>query len=279
LFFRLEDYERYQARVGGATYIDITRRTDPAKIERVWDNLRAVVDRFGAPWALQLWTKDLLGSIKRGRELLAHLERQGTTVTAQYTATGLFGTKWEPCNATSPFDGATQLFDLVGGPRHLKWRFDPIIPKVHSPERFRGLAEQAAALGIEQCVVNFIARPGKYKRVDHRLANELPGWAEAMPGYDDSWCLDTLSELLEIAEPFNLTLAVCAESSRLAKQLPALSSAACGDFNWFASLSNISPVRVSSRGSRPGCGCAPYFDVGLYGQWRRCHQCLYCYAG
>ena len=55
--FRLEDYARYQERVGGATYVDVTRRTDPARIQRVWDNLRTLIDAYGAPWMVQLWTQ------------------------------------------------------------------------------------------------------------------------------------------------------------------------------------------------------------------------------
>ena len=63
--FRLEDFSRYLKRVEGATYLDVTRRTDPARIQQVWDNLRVVVETFGAPWIVQLWTKDAVRALHR----------------------------------------------------------------------------------------------------------------------------------------------------------------------------------------------------------------------
>jgi hypothetical protein len=277
--FRVEDYPRYLERVGGATILDVTRRTDPACIERVWDNLRAVVDTFGPPWIVQLWTKDAGGTLTRGGSLLEGLQEQGTTLAAQVTVTGLGGTIWEPSTPVKPFAGVADLIALLGDPDHIKWRYDPIIPTVHRPEQFLDLAQQAAKLGIRRCVLNFIAPPGCYKRVDARLAGVLPGWPAGMPGYDDAWRIETAGQLVELAAGASLTLAACAESAGLVGQVPGLAAAVCGDHDWFVALSGREPGRAPTSGSRPGCGCAAYFDVGLYGQWRRCHQCLYCYAG
>ena len=107
----------------------------------------------------------------------------------------------------------------------------------------------------------------------------LPGWSGGMPGYDEVWRAETAAQLVQTAAGVGLTVAICAESAGLAGQVPGLRPAACGDHDWFVALSGRDPGRAPARGSRPGCGCAAYFDVGLYGQWRRCHRCLYCYAG
>jgi hypothetical protein len=282
--FRLEDYVRYLERVGAASYVDATRRSDPARVAAVWDNLEAVRREHGAPWVVQLWTKDLGGALALGRPVLERLVAGGATLAAQLTVTGLAGSRWEPGNGAAPFGGvvgeAEKSFAvLAGGASHVTWRFDPVIPTVHEPARFRRLADRAAALGIERCVVNFVAPPGRYRRVDARLGPALPGWAEGMPGYDEGWCAAVAADLLGAARERGLTLAVCAESAALAARVPGLGRAACGDHDWFVALSGRDPVRPAGRGSRPGCGCAPYFDVGAYGQWRRCHRCLYCYAG
>ena len=277
--FRLEDYARYLERVGGATYIDVTRRTDPARIERVWDNLNTVVEAYGAPWIVQLWTKDAEGTLARGGSLLQRLLTEGTALAAQVTVTGLSGTVWEPLTPAEPFAHVSDLIALAGGPQHIKWRYDPIIPTVHHLDRFRRLAERAAALGIQHCVINFVAAPGRYKRVDARLSGVLPGWGDGMPSYDEAWRIETASQLVQVAEKLGLAVAACAESAGLVGRVPGLRPAACGDHDWFATLSGWDPGRTPASGSRPGCGCAAYFDVGLYGQWRRCHQCLYCYAG
>lgn len=277
--FRLDDYPGYQQRVGEATYLDVTRRTDPARIQPVWDNLRAVVEAFGAPWIVQLWTKDAAGCLASGATLLRHLLDRGTTLAAQVTVTGLGGTLWEPLTPAEPFSGVADLADRIGGPHHVTWRYDPILPAVHRLDRFRRLAGQAEALGLRRCVVNFVAAPGRYKRVDARLAAALPGWGEGMPGYDEAWQVQAAGELVETAAQAGLTVAVCAESAALSRRVPGLQPAACGDYDWFVALSGRDPGRAPATGSRPGCGCAAYFDVGLYGQWSRCHRCLYCYAG
>jgi hypothetical protein len=277
--FRLEDYPRYLERVGEATYVDVTRRTDPARVPRVWDNLQAVVETYGAPWMVQLWTKDPAGTLARGRPLLARLQREGSTLTAQVTVTGLSDTVWEPHTPSDPLPGLADLIDLTGGPEHVRWRYDPVIPTVHRLDRFGRLAEQMAGLGIGHCVLNFLAPPGRYKRVDQRLAGVLSGWSEGMQGYDDGWRTEEAGRLVTAAAEQGVAVAVCAESAVLAERVPGLGPAACGDYDWFVALSGRDPGRVASGGSRPGCGCAAYFDVGLYGQWRRCHQCLYCYAG
>ena len=285
--FRLEDYPAYRERVGGATYLDVTRRTDPARIARVWDNLRAVVETYGAPWIVQLWTKDAANALLLGKPLLQRLLDSGTTLAAQITVTGLSGTVWEPLTPTEPFAGVSALKDLAGGPDHIKWRYDPVIPTVHHPDRFRRLAERAAMLGISRCVVNFIAPPGRYKRVDARLSGVLPGWADGTAGVNscpeetprETWKAETAAQLVEIAAEFGLSVATCAESADLAEQVPGLQPAVCGDHGWFVGLSGRDPGRAPAGGSRPRCGCAAYFDVGLYGQWQRCHRCLYCYAG
>ncbi len=277
--FCLEDYSRYLDRAGDAACLDVTRRTDPARIEKVWDNLRAVVRSYGAPWVLQLWTKDAAGAIARGRPFLAGLRKGGTTLACQLTATGLGGTIWEPLAPSRPFHGAEDLIALAGGPDHVTWRYDPVIPTVHSLDTFRRLAERAAELGVSRCVINFLVPPGRYKRVDARLSAALPGWNDGMPGYDENWRAETAAALLEAARAFGLSVAVCAESSGLPGAVEGLRPAACGDHAWFAALSGRDPGRAATSGSRKGCGCAAYFDVGMYGQWRRCHQCLYCYAG
>jgi hypothetical protein len=279
--FRLEDYPRYMERVGRATYIDVTRRTDPARVDRVWANLYAVVRSYGAPWIVQIWTKDARGVLGRGGSVLRCLRRYGTTLTAQITVTGLAGTHWEPRVPSMPFAGVADLIDLVGGPEHVKWRYDPIIPTVHQMDRFRRLAHQAAALGLTHCVLNFVAAPGRYKRVDARLAASglLPGWEDGMPGYDDAWRAETAASVVKAAAGYGLQVSCCAESAGLSDQVPGLQPAACGDHRWFVALSGRDPGQAPTSGSRPGCGCAAYFDVGMYGQRRHCHGCLYCYAG
>lgn len=277
--YRLADYGLYREQVGAATYIDITRRTDPARDPRAWENLREIVAQYGPPWVVQIWTKDIQGTLRLGRDLLAALREAGTTLVAQVTVTGLAGSPWEPLVPPDGLRHIPRLAELLGGPQHITWRYDPIIPTVHDPRRYRLLARQAAEVGISRGVINFIAPPGRYARVDRRIKSLLPAWAEGMPGYDLAWQQATAEELVALAAEVGISLGCCAECAPLGHCVPGLRQAACGDYHWFVALSGRAPGRVPFRGSRPGCGCARYFDVGSYGHWARCHRCAYCYAG
>lgn len=283
LYYRLADYARYRERVGDATYLDLTRRTDSARIPQVWDHLREVVDAYGAPWVLQILTKDAAGVLERGASDLRRLRDAGTTITLQLTVTGLAGTVWEPLVPPNGLRRAVPLIDLIGGPDHVTWRYDPIIPTVHDADRYRRLAAEAADLGIRRGVINYLAPPGRYRRVDARIPSLLPGWAEGtprgVPRYDAGWQQRVARELVDLAGEVGISLACCAESAPLAGLVPGLGRAACGDHAWFAALSGRHPPSAKGRGSRTGCGCAPYFDLGNYGLWSRCHRCAYCYAG
>lgn len=277
--YRLEDYARYRQEVGGATYIDITRRTDPARIPQVWENLREVCATYGPPWVVQVWTKDVAGVLRLGEESLRTLVKAGTTVTAQITVTGLAGSPWEPLVSPDTLQHLPRLAEIIGGPDHITWRYDPIIPTIHASPRFRTLSHQVAELGVRRGVINFIAPPGRYARVDRRLGALLPKWAAGMPEYDATWQETTARELVGLARLAGISLACCAEGSFLAHRIEELRPAACGDYRWFVALSGSAPPEAPSRGSRRGCGCARYFDVGSYGHWSRCHRCAYCYAG
>lgn len=277
--YSLQDYIRYREQVGEATYIDITRRSDPARFPLFWSNLREIMGACGAPWVVQIWSKDPAGVLAGGADTLDALIGAGTMITAQITMTGLAGTPWEPLVPAEAPEHLGRLGQLIGGPEHVTWRYDPIIPTVHDVARYRRLARRVAELGIRRGVINFIAPPGRYARVDRRLQGLLPGWGAGMAGYDLAWQTQVAAELVALSAEVGISLSCCAEGAALHEHVPGLGRAACGDPAWFATLSGRQPVLAASKGSRPGCGCARYYDVGSYGNWAHCHRCAYCYAG
>ena len=277
--FRLQDYAAYLARVGDATYVDCTRRTDPARAPRVWENLRAVAEAYGPPWILQIWTKNPRGVMELGGALLERLCAGGTTITCQLTVTGLGGTELEPRAPADALGEAGELLECIGGPAHCAWRFDPAIAGLDNTARFEALAPRAAALGIKRLVVNFACDPGVYARVDARLAAVFPYWRPGLPGIEPGWKERTAREIAARAAALGLAVFCCAEGKALREAVPDLEPPECGSFTWFCALSGRTPGRRKGRPSRRGCGCADYFDVGCYGNLRACHGCLYCYAG
>ncbi len=278
LVYRLEDYASYHAVVGSATYIDVSRRTDPARIPFVWDRLKDILAAYGAPWVIQIWTKDPHGAALLGKTVIQEMLAQGTTITAQITATGLAGSVWEPrvpCDISSGLDG---LAELIGGYEHICWRYDPIIPSAHTLTAFSSLAERMAAQGIHRGVLNFIAPPGRYVRVDRRMTQVLPAWPTLGQG-NEAEQARIAREIVAVASDLGIEMGCCAESSALSSQVPGLRAASCGDYAWFAQLAQTYPSQNTYQGSRKGCGCLHYFDVGSYGMRNRCFGCLYCYAG
>jgi hypothetical protein len=118
-----------------------------------------------------------------------------------------------------PWEAHEALLEVLGGPEHAAWRYDPIIPTVHTVERFAALAARVRALGVRRAVINFLAAPGRYARVDRRLAPLLPGWADGMPGYDHAWQVSVARDLVPIADGQGLRVACCAESAALAGEV------------------------------------------------------------
>jgi len=278
LVYHLEDYARYREVVGAATCIDVTRRTDPARIPLVWERLADIVTAYGSPWATQIWTKDPQGVLQLGQNVVERLLAEGTTITAQVTVTGLAGTVWEPCVPQDVSGGLDELATLLGGYEHICWRYDPIIPTVHSLDVFVPLAKHMASLGIRRGVLNFIAPPGRYARVDRRMMQVLPSWAAMNGDYADLQ-LGIAREIVNAACDLGIEMGCCAESNALSSQIPGLRVAACTDYDWFSRLAQTHPPRKAYQGSRKGCGCLRYFDVGSYGLRNQCFGCLYCYAG
>lgn len=49
LTYRLADYAAYWGHAGEASYVDVSRRTDPARVPLVWANLWEATDAYVVP--------------------------------------------------------------------------------------------------------------------------------------------------------------------------------------------------------------------------------------
>jgi hypothetical protein len=263
-------YREYLALVGDATFIDIARCTDPARTEQPWTDLSFIAENFGWPQVVQIWTKGPREVLRRGRALLTLLREKGTIIICQLTVTG-FGPEFEPL-VPWPVDwaGIDEMIAFLGTPEALLWRYDPVIPGVTDLGVLRYLAANFARRGVSKAVYNW----GEY---GWRLVRNRIGSLERR--LDVSVDMNALSREIEaVGQAHGIGFSILAEGEKLDGHLN-LSSRGCWQYEWLARVSDGFPSRDFLPGAnRPGCICAPSFDVGLAGQFGSCHRCAYCFA-
>jgi hypothetical protein len=263
-------YREYLALVGDATFIDIARCTDPARTEQPWIDLTFIAENFGWPQVVQIWTKGPREVLRRGSALLPLLRAHETIMICQLTVTG-FGPKFEPLVPWPvDWDGIDAMIAFLGTPEAILWRYDPVIPGVSNLETLRYLAANFESRGVSKAVYNW----GEY---GYGLVKNRIGVLDRR--IDISVDMNSLSHEIEaIGRDHGIVFSILAEGEKLDGQLN-LSSRGCWQYEWLARIGDGFPSRDFLPGAnRPGCICAPSFDVGTAGQFSSCHGCVYCFA-
>ncbi|MBE0599160.1 MAG: DUF1848 domain-containing protein [Desulfuromonadales bacterium] len=219
---------------------------------------------------LVLWTKD-------PRPLLPHLEEletRGYRTLFQITVTGL-PSLLEP-RVPPAADIVTAMQTLAGriGPERIVWRFDPLLlPPLMAPETtvaIFGHLTQALEGVVRRVVISF-ARP--YVQVVRRLRRHRLELAD--PATLDPQCKRRLAApLAAIAREYGLEISACAEETDFAAD--GVAKGRCIDPRQLQAAFGLQLPARKDRGQRPGCGCLPSVDIGIYGTCR--HGCLYCYG-
>jgi hypothetical protein len=266
----MNSYQVYLNFVGNSTFIDIARCTDPACVNQPWESLKIISDEFGAPKVIQIWTKGPRKVLEKGRQLLETLRAQGAIIVCQLTVTG-FGPEFEPL-VPWPVDweGIDKMIEFLGSPKALLWRYDPVIPGISDLEMFEDLSKEFAKRGISRAVYNW----GEYgmelvrKRMG-KLYNRI----------DFTKDKNKLSEDIErIGLENGINFMILAEGEKLSENLN-VSSRGSWQYEWLVEVCKGFPSSYFMPGAnRPGCMCAPSFDVGLENQYHQCHGCVYCFA-
>jgi hypothetical protein len=220
--------------------------------------------------SIVIWTKNPRNMIAEGP--LQRMLRNYRQIFVHLTITGMGGGEFEPM--IPPWDDTVgmigPLIDLVGDPRRITWRFDPILEvegheKTYSAfDLFPRLASAISPWGIRTCRVSWVS---PYKKVLARLAKK--GW-RLIPS--DLWGRRKQAEQLQqTAAAQGMSLFFCS--------MEGFPVSRCIDGGL---LSQIHPdglpcSQEKARGQRQLCGCTESLDIGWYSL--RCkHGCLYCYA-
>jgi len=163
-----------------------------------------------------------------------------------------------------------EVLELVGGPDHVRMRFDPVV-HVRCPDGseytnlkfFAELAPAIARFGIANVSISWMQ---VYKKVARNLARHGYAPVEVSP---ERWRSE-LDFLEEIAAAHGITLHGCC--------VPGMSPTHCIDG---ALLGRLHPAAepcstARAKGQRELCGCTESLDIGWYEPCR--HGCIYCYA-
>jgi hypothetical protein len=220
--------------------------------------------------SLVIWTKNPRNMIVEGP--LKKVLKEYRQIYVHLTITGMGGGEFEPM--IPPWEEAVgiigPLIDLVGDPRRISWRFDPILEieghgQTYSNfDLFPRLAEAIAPFGIRSCWVSWVS---PYKKVLARLTKK--GWALITRSIVER--VNQANTLIQVGREHGMSLFFCC--------MEGLPISRCIDGEL---LSEIHPdgQRCSTKkakGQRPLCGCTESLDIGWYSL--RCrHGCLYCYA-
>lgn len=220
---------------------------------------------------LVVWTKD-------PTNLLAHrglhdMLGRVAQVFVHWTVTGLGSTFVEP-NVPAPRAQLALLDDiavLVGDPRRIHWRYDPLVSARCGNERvsnvdlalFRSLADAFARAGVPAVHTSFATM---YRKVMRRLVDA----GIELEDYDAAARRQFISALAEEAARFGIQLLTCCE--------PGYPLQRCIDGESLTALHPTNePCRTErARDQRKLCGCTVSLDIGRY---LPCpNRCLYCYA-
>ncbi|MCL5282181.1 MAG: DUF1848 domain-containing protein [Planctomycetes bacterium] len=266
--------------------ISVSRRTDiPAFygewfVRRVQEGFAGVVAPYGgkrylvslAPQDVDcfvFWSKDFTPFVPH----LDTLDRLGYRFYFNYTLTAL------PAVFETNVDKAAALKTLqyLGerySPRHLNWRFDPIIlSNITDAEfylnHFERLAAQLAGR-VERCYFSFVTEYEKAKR------NLLPLQADQgirllQPHREEKIAL--ADRLAASADRYGIRMYSCCGDYLLG---PRIHKGHCIDGTIIEQLFFPQGFAHKTKPTRKECGCTESIDIGTYDTCP--HGCLYCYA-
>jgi len=273
--------------------ISVSRRTDiPAFygdwfMSRLKEGFAGVVNPFsGQKYIVSLKPKDVVCFVFWSKNFTPFLENLkiidglGYKFYFNYTVTGLPRVFESNVEKQSAIETLKQLSRMYS-PKHINWRFDPIIISSISDRDFyiRGFEELASELEgvVERCYFSFVVKYGKVIRNFDKLQRtegiKIIDWSNAFK-------IELANELAAIAGRFGIEMFSCCgdylvKGSRKAGS-QRIKKAHCVDGGIIEELFFPEGLRHKEKPTRKECGCTESTDIGTYDTCP--HGCVYCYA-
>lgn len=166
-----------------------------------------------------------------------------------------------------------KLLSKLFSPKHISWRYDPIVISDVTDEKFHiknfyRLAKELEGY-VERCYFHYVTRYEKVKRNIYFFQNQH-GLKVANPNDDTK--VKLANALADIAKESGIKMFSCCGDYLVGEKIE---KAHCVDGAIIEELFNIK-FNYKEKPSRVGCGCTQSTDIGAYDTCP--HGCVYCYA-
>lgn len=267
--------------------ISVSRRTDiPAFysewfLNRLMEGFADYVNPFGGKrYRVSLKPEDVLCFVFWSKnyepflEPLEVIESMGYQSLFHFTITGLpeiFESNIVPTDVA--LEGLRTLSARYS-PRHVIWRYDPIIISDKTPfdfhvKNFERIASSLAG-HVERCTFSYVDLYGKVQRNFRQFQKET-GVNINDPDLDTR--VQLAGELVTIAKNYGIAMYTCCEDYLVGGDIM---KARCVDGELIEELVGVDTSHLKAKPTRKGCGCTESIDIGAYDTCP--HGCIYCYA-
>ena len=266
--------------------ISVSRRTDVPAFYSDWfmarlnEGFAGVVNPFGGQKHIVslrpqdvvcfvFWSKNFAPFL----ENLEAIDRMGYKFYFNYTVTGLPNVFESNVEKHTSIETLKQLSKMYS-PRHINWRFDPIIISSICDRDFyiRAFEELAGQFEgyVERCYFSFVVNYGKVVR-NFAEFEKLHGLK--IYDCDSDFKIDLANELAAIAEHHGIQMFSCCGDYLVNERIK---KARCIDGQIIEQLFSPTDFLYSYKPTRKECGCTESADIGTYDTCP--HGCIYCYA-
>lgn len=215
------------------------------------------------------WSKDFSPFV----ENLKILDGLGYRFYFNYTVTALPALFESNLGRPAAIETLKQL-SRTYSPRHINWRFDPIVLSNLCDRTFilRAFEEHASELEgyVERCYFSFVTEYGKVIR-DFEDLERTSG--VKITRCSEDFKIEMASELATIAERHSIRMFSCCGDFLLGEKIQ---KAHCIDGAVIEQLFSPDGFQWREKPTRQECGCTESSDIGAYDTCP--HGCVYCYA-
>ena len=159
-------------------------------------------------------------------------------------------------------------------PKHINWRFDPIIISSISDRDFyiKAFEELASELAgyVERCYFSFVVRYGKVIR---NFAEFEKSHGLKVFDCSNDFKIEMANELAAIAARYGIEMFSCCGDYLVSDKIK---KAHCIDGSIIEELFFPKGLSYKHKPTRDECGCTESTDIGTYDTCP--HGCVYCYA-
>jgi hypothetical protein len=266
--------------------ISASRRTDiPAFygdwfMNRLKEGFAGVVNPFGGQRyfvslkpqdvsCFVFWSKNFTPFL----ENLKILDDLGYKFYFNYTITGLPSVFESNVDKKAAIKTLKELSKMYS-PRHINWRFDPIVlsnicDRDFFIKAFEELTSQLEGF-VERCYFSFVVEYNKVKRNFEELEKTS---RLKITDVSEDFKIDLANELADIAERFGIEMFSCCGDYLVGRKIK---KAHCIDGAIIEELFSPDDFQYNEKPTRNQCGCTESTDIGTYDTCP--HGCVYCYA-